>query len=171
MTAANTKSDSEVVISRTFNAPREFVFAAWSDPAHFVHWWGPFPTTNPECEIDFRAGGAFRWVMRSPDGVDYPLTGVYREIIKPERIVYTQSLNDNPPAWRDKLNALRHAPAGSLVPDGTVTVTFEDVQSKTLLTITSGFDSALTAQAFRDMQMVQGWGMSLDRLEHVVAPR
>ena len=169
MTAATVKTDCEVVISRTFNAPRALVFEAWSDPAHFVHWWGPFPTTNPVCEIDFRPDGAFRWVMRSPDGVDYPLTGVYREIVKPERIVYTQSLKENPPAWHDKLNELRHASAGSLVPDTRVTVTFEEVQGKTLLTITSLFDSALTAQAFRDMQMVQGWDMSLNRLERVVA--
>ena len=64
---------------------------------------------------------------------------------------------------------IRHVPAGTHVSDALVTVTFEDVQGKTLLTITSCFDSALTAQAFRDMQMVQGWGMSLNRLERVVA--
>ena len=65
MTAASGKSECEIIISRTFNAPRELVFKAWTDPTLFVHWWGPFPTTNPVCEIDLRPGGAFRWVMRS----------------------------------------------------------------------------------------------------------
>jgi uncharacterized protein YndB with AHSA1/START domain len=162
-------SDRELVISRTFSAPRELVFDAWADPKHFVNWWGPFPGTNPACEMDLRPGGAFRWVMRAPDGVDYPLTGVYREIVRPERIVYTHSLRENPPAWHEKLNELRGAPRESLVPDGLVTVTFEDEHGKTRLTITTLFDSAATASAFRGMQMEQGWGMSLDRLARVVA--
>jgi uncharacterized protein YndB with AHSA1/START domain len=162
-------SNREIVIARTFNAPRELVWEAWTDPKHFVHWWGPFPTVNPTCEMDLRPGGAFKWVMLSPDGTQYPVTGVYKEIVKPERIVYTNSLADNPPAWHDMLNELRKAPKGSLVPDGIVTVTFEDSAGKTQLTITTLFDSAATAEAFRGMQMVQGWGMSLDRLERVVA--
>jgi uncharacterized protein YndB with AHSA1/START domain len=166
---AGGQSDREVVISRLFNAPRELVFEAWTDPKHFVNWWGPFPTVNPVCEMDLRPGGAFRWVMLSLDGVQYPLTGVYQEIVKPERIVYTHSLRDNPPAWHDKLNELRGTPKGSLVPDGLVTVIFAEENGKTRLTITTLFDSATTASAFRGMQMEQGWGMSLDRLERVLA--
>ena len=118
MTAANPKPEHEVVISRLINAPRELVFDAWTDPKHFVHWWGPFPTTNPVCEMDLRPGGAFRWVMRAPDGVEYPLTGVHREIVRPERIVYTHSLLDHPAAWHDRLNDLRGAPKGVVCPTG-----------------------------------------------------
>jgi len=167
MTAHET-SERTIVITRTFNAPRELVFEAWTDPKHFVHWWGPFPTTNPACEMDLRPGGAFRWVMRAPDGIDYPLTGVFREIVKPERIVYVQNLKDNPPSWHEKLNELRGAPPGSLVPDALVTVTFEENQGRTRLSISTLFESAPTARAFRGMQMEQGWAMSLDRLERVV---
>ena len=130
MTAADAAPDLEIVIARTFDAPRELVFEAWTDPRHFVHWWGPFPGTNPACEMDVRPGGAFRWVMRAPDGADYPLTGVYREIVRPERIVYVQSLKDNPPAWHDTLNDLRRAPRGSQVPDSVVTVTFEEERER-----------------------------------------
>ena len=144
--------------------------AVFLDPLiHFAHWWGPFPTVNPVCEIDLRPGGAFRWVMLAPDGAQYPLTGVYQEIVKPERIVYRHSLAENPPAWHDKLNELRKAPRGSMVPDGVVTVTFTEEHGKTQLTISTLFDSAATAAAFRGMQMEQGWGMSLDRLERVVS--
>ncbi|HEV8409590.1 MAG TPA: SRPBCC domain-containing protein [Gemmatimonadaceae bacterium] len=167
-TNASNHSDREIVITRTFNAPRALVWDAWTDPKMFVHWWGPFPTVNPECEMDLRPGGAFRWVMMSPDGQRYPVTGIYKEIVKPERIVYTNNLADNPPAWHDQLNALRGAPKGSIVPDGIVTVIFADENGKTRLTITTLFDSAATAEAFRGMQMVQGWGMSLDRLGRVV---
>lgn len=159
----------EIVIARTFDAPRELVWEAWTNPEHFVHWWGPFPTVNPVCEMDLRPGGKFRWVMLSPEGMQFPLTGVYSEIVKPERIVYTQSLAGNPPAWHDKLNELRGAPKGTLVPDAVVTVTFGEAAGKTQLTITTLFDSSFTAEAFRGMQMVQGWGMSLDRLARVAA--
>ncbi len=169
MSGTDQNAPREIVVTRTFNAPRELVWEAWTDPKHFVRWWGPFPTVNPACEMDLRPGGAFKWVMLSPDGMQYPLTGVYTEIVKPDRISYTQNLASNPPAWHDKLNELRSAPKGSLVPDAAVTVTFEDVAGKTQLTITTLFDSAATAEAFRGMQMVQGWGMSLDRLERVVA--
>lgn len=169
MTPTAGTSDREIIVSRVFNAPRELVFDAWTDPKHFVNWWGPFPTVNPVCEMDVRPGGAFRWVMLSPDGTQYPLTGIFQEIVRPERIVYTPSLKDNPPAWHDKLNELRKAPKGSLVPDGLVTVTFVDEGGRTKLTITTLFDSAITAQAFRGMQMEQGWAMSLDRLAAEVA--
>ena len=166
--SASNQNDREIVITRTFNAPRSLVWEAWTNPKLFVNWWGPFPTVNPVCEMDLRPGGAFRWVMMSPDGQQYPVTGVYKEIVKPERIVYTNNLADNPPAWHDQLNTLRGAPKGSMVPDGVVTVTFAEIAGKTQLTITTRFDSAATAEAFRGMQMVQGWGMSLDRLDRVV---
>jgi uncharacterized protein YndB with AHSA1/START domain len=163
------QSDREIIITRIFSAPRALVWNAWTDPKMFVNWWGPFPTVNPVCEMDLRPGGAFRWVMMSPEGQQYPVTGVYKEIVKPERIVYTNNLADNPREWHDQLNALRGAPKGSVVPDGVVTVLFAEENGKTRLTITTVFDSPATADAFRGMQMVQGWGMSLDRLERVVS--
>jgi uncharacterized protein YndB with AHSA1/START domain len=169
MTPAAAASDREIVVTRVFSAPRELVFEAWTDPKHLVHWWGPFPTVNPTCEMDLRAGGAFRWVMVSPDGVQYPMSGVFKEIVRPERIVYVPDTSENPPEWHEMLNKLRGAPNGSRVPAGLVTVTFADEGGSTRLTITSLFDSAATAEAFRGMQMVQGWGMSLDRLATEVA--
>src|ERR1700688_4411146 len=82
-------ADREVVFTRVFDAPRGLVFKVWTDPKHVAQWWGPHGFTNPVCELDARPGGAIRIHMRGPDGTIYPMTGVYREIVEPERLVFT----------------------------------------------------------------------------------
>ena len=81
----------EVVITRVFDAPRALVWQAWTEPTHLARWWGPKEFTNPVCEVDLRPGGALRIVMRGPDGVEYPMGGVFHEIAEPERLVYSSS--------------------------------------------------------------------------------
>src|SRR5579864_4389397 len=76
-------------MTRVFDAPRKVVFAAWTDPKQMAQWWGPTGFTTPVCELDVRPGGAIRIDMRAPDGTIYPMTGVYKEIVPPERIVFT----------------------------------------------------------------------------------
>ena len=80
--------DREISITRIFNAPREMVYEVWTDPKHVAVWWGPKVFTNPVCEMDVRPGGKFRIVMRAPDGAKYPYTGIYLEVVPPERLVY-----------------------------------------------------------------------------------
>jgi uncharacterized protein YndB with AHSA1/START domain len=82
------------LMTRELNAPREAVFKAWTDPAHLARWWGPKGFTNPVCELDVRPGGAIYVVMRAPDGTDYPMGGEYREIVPPERLVFTSGALD-----------------------------------------------------------------------------
>ncbi|HEY3760971.1 MAG TPA: SRPBCC domain-containing protein [Verrucomicrobiae bacterium] len=77
----------EFVITREFDAPRELVFKAWTDPKQLAEWWGPKGFTNPVCEWDVRPGGKIYDVMRAPNGDDYPMGGVFREIKPPERLV------------------------------------------------------------------------------------
>jgi uncharacterized protein YndB with AHSA1/START domain len=93
MTALNssttTASDRELVLQRIFHAPRETVFAVWTRAEHVVNWFGPSGFTAPFCELDFRAGGQYRICMRSPEGEDHWVWGEYREIVEPERIVFT----------------------------------------------------------------------------------
>lgn len=84
----------EIVITRTFNAPREVVFAAWTDPQHLARWWGPRGFTCPRCELDARPGGLIRIDMRAPNGTIYPMSGVYLEILRPERLTYTAGAMD-----------------------------------------------------------------------------
>jgi uncharacterized protein YndB with AHSA1/START domain len=84
-------SGREMIISRTFDAPREMVFEAWTNANHLVHWWGPngFTLTTKSAEI--KAGGEWRFTMHGPDGRNYPNRIVFHEIVKPERLVYAHS--------------------------------------------------------------------------------
>jgi uncharacterized protein YndB with AHSA1/START domain len=81
-------SDREIVVTRVFDAPRELVFEAWTDPEQVVQWWGPFGFTTTIHEMDVRAGGVWRFVMHGPDGTDYDNHVVFDEVVKPERLVY-----------------------------------------------------------------------------------
>lgn len=81
--------DREIVTSRVFDAPREVVWDAFTDPAQVVQWWGPRGFTTTIHEMDVRPGGRWRHTMHGPDGTDYPNASVFQEIGKPERIVYS----------------------------------------------------------------------------------
>jgi len=85
-----------LVIKRTFDAPRDLVWKAWSDPEHAKNWWGPHGFTLPFVEMDQRPGGKWRAQMRGPDGKDLWQHGVYREIVPPEKTVYTFIWDSNP---------------------------------------------------------------------------
>jgi uncharacterized protein YndB with AHSA1/START domain len=87
-------TDNELVINRTFNAPRELVWKAWTEPERLIRWWGPKGFTAPSCTLDLRVGGTYLYCMRSLEGQDYWNTGVYREIVVPERIVCSDSFAD-----------------------------------------------------------------------------
>ena len=83
-----TTRDREIVLSRVFDAPRELVFDAWTDPVHIAEWWGPNGFTTTLHEMDVRVGGRWRFVMHGPDGIDYPNEVIYTEVLRPERLVY-----------------------------------------------------------------------------------
>ncbi|HYP15319.1 MAG TPA: SRPBCC domain-containing protein, partial [Bryobacteraceae bacterium] len=89
-------SDREVVLTRVFEAPREMVFDAFSKPELLKRWFGPRGWTLVECDVDLRVGGSFRFVLRSPDGKDMGMRGLYREIAAPERSVHMESFDDFP---------------------------------------------------------------------------
>lgn len=97
-TEASPTADREIVLTRDFDAPRELVFRAWTDPQHLPQWWGPDGFTTTVHEIDVRPGGVWRYTMHGPDGTDYPNRVVYREISAPERLVYDHGddVDDDP---------------------------------------------------------------------------
>jgi uncharacterized protein YndB with AHSA1/START domain len=145
-----TVKEKELVLKRVFNAPRERVWKAWTDPRQLAQWWGPAGFTNPVCEADVRPGGAIRIDMRGPDGTVYPMTGVYREVVAPERLVFTASALDE--KGRPLFEVLN-------------TVNFAKQGGKTLLTVraqvvnkTAGADAYLEG-------MEAGWSQSLVRLD------
>ena len=81
-------ADREIVITRTFDAPRELAWQAMTDPRHVVLWWGPRGFTTTIQEMDVRPGGVWTHVMHGPDGTDYPNHSVFQEVVYPERIVF-----------------------------------------------------------------------------------
>ena len=83
-----TPTDREILLTRTFDAPRETVFEAWTKAEHVRHWWDPSGFPLSVCEIDLRPNGVFRWV-NSAHGAEHTFTGIYREIAAPERLVFT----------------------------------------------------------------------------------
>jgi uncharacterized protein YndB with AHSA1/START domain len=86
--AGENTADREIVFSRVFDAPRELVWQAFTDPAQVVQWWGPKGFTTTIEKMDVRPGGTWNHVMHGPDGTDYPNRSVFREVVRPERIVY-----------------------------------------------------------------------------------
>jgi uncharacterized protein YndB with AHSA1/START domain len=148
-------AENQVVYTRVFAAPRDLVFEAWTRPEHVRRWWGQRRFTVTVCEIDLRAGGAYRFVHRGPDGNDYPFKGVYREIVPPERLVYTQIFDVPGPSDHELL----------------VTATFDERDGRTLLTGRLLFDSVEDRVAAMETGMAQGMAETLDRLEEHLAAR
>ena len=91
-----TPTDREIVLTRVFNAPRRLVFDAFTKPELLKRWFGPRGWSLVVCEVDLRVGGTFRFVLRSPDGKEMGIRGVYREIVAPERSVHLESYDDYP---------------------------------------------------------------------------
>jgi uncharacterized protein YndB with AHSA1/START domain len=132
MNAAPNATDREVLITRVFDAPRELVYAAWTDPEHLQRWYAPRGCTIQFAAIDLRPGGTFHSCIRTPDGHDCWCKGVYREIVAPERIVFTMAIAD------EHGNLVGPIEAG-MDPDWpretTVTVTFAEQGAQTKLTL------------------------------------
>ncbi len=154
---SQTRNEKELRIIRVFDAPRERVWKAWTDPERVKSWWGPRSFTAPFAKIDLRVGGKYLYCMRSPDGKDYWSTGVYREIVPMQRIVATDSFADEK---GNVVPATHYGMSPDLSLEFVVTVTFEEYQGKTRLTLThKGFSSG------RDSEMAsQGWNESFDKL-------
>jgi uncharacterized protein YndB with AHSA1/START domain len=143
--AAATPARRELVITRVFDAPPPLVFKAWTEPQRLVRWWGPQGFTTPSCEMDVRPGGAFRICMRSPEGTDHWLRGVYREIVEPQRLVFTW-------AWEDGEGNPGH--------ETLVTVGFAEQEGKTALTLHHAvFETVKARNAHHS-----GWTGCLDHL-------
>ncbi|MBA2425301.1 MAG: SRPBCC family protein [Actinobacteria bacterium] len=145
-----TPSDREIVMTRTFDAPRGLVWEALSKPEHMREWWGPRGFTMPVCEIDLRVGGAYRFVQKGPDGAEYGFRGEYREIVPPERIGWTFEFEGMP---------------GSISVD-TMTLTEED--GKTTITSTSVFDSVEQRDGMLQSGMETGAAETYDRLAELL---
>lgn len=147
---------ADIVITRIFDAPRELVWRAWTDPEHLKRWWGPKGFTAPVCQIDLRVGGKFLGCMRSPDGHEFWSTGTYREIVPFEKIVSSDSFADE---HGNVVPASHYGLEGEFPLELEVIVTLEDLGGKTKMTLRhighpEGIDKMADA----------GWNESLDKL-------
>jgi len=155
-------SDQELVITRVFDAPRDLVFKAGTEPQRLMRWWGPNGFTTPFCKVDLRPGGVFHYCMRSPEGQDYWGRGVYREIVEPERIVYLDSFADEEgtPVEPAHYGMSPGHPAETLV-----TVTFTEHGGTTKVTLHHAVPEAVLERS----GIQQGWTEMLDRLVNELA--
>jgi uncharacterized protein YndB with AHSA1/START domain len=136
-------TDRAIIATRIFDAPRELVFEAWTDPQHIAQWWGPNGFTNTIHSMDVRPGGEWDFIMHGPDGTDYKNRIIYREVVRPERLVYDHVSGP-----------LFHA-----------TVTFEEQGEKTKLTVEMLFESAdLRNKVAEEFGAVEGLNQTLGRL-------
>jgi uncharacterized protein YndB with AHSA1/START domain len=150
-------SEREFVVERVFDAPRELVWKAWTEPEHLAQWWGPKGWTLPVCKMDFRPGGVWHYCMRGPAGEESWGKATYREIVEPERIVYLDTFADE---------------TGNPVegmPEMLITMTFEEHNGKTRLKARTQFASAADLESVLAMGMVEGLTETWDRLEAYLA--
>jgi uncharacterized protein YndB with AHSA1/START domain len=140
----------ELLLTRIFDAPRELVFKAWTEPERVARWWGPHGFTNPVCELDVRPGGAMLIQMRGEDGSLYPSKGIYHEVVAPERLVFTTY------AFEDE--------AGNPQLEVLHTITLVDLGDKTKLTLQARVVKSTPEIVEMLAGMEVGWQEGLDRL-------
>jgi uncharacterized protein YndB with AHSA1/START domain len=143
----------DVTLTRVLDAPRDLVWAAWTDPVRMAQWWGPHHFTNPVCEIDARAGGRFLVHMKAPDGTVYPMTGTFTEVVKPERLSFK--------SFAEALDGTKYL-------ESDTTVTLEQDGARTRLTVKASARGLHPAAPQMLGGMEAGWTQSLERLQALV---
>src|SRR5437870_3217209 len=144
-----TPTDREIVMTRVFVAPRRLVFEAFSKPELLKRWFGPRGWSLVVCEVDFKVGGGFRFVLRGPDGRQMGMRGVYREIAPPERSVHMESFDDYPG-------------------ESQVTAVFVEQGGKTTMTATVLYASKEVRDAVIKSGMENGAAETYDRLAELL---
>jgi uncharacterized protein YndB with AHSA1/START domain len=152
-TSITTPTDREIRIERVFEAPRDRVFAVYTDPELIPEWWGPQGTTAVVDRMDVRPGGSWRFVFLEPDGSETGFRGTYREVTPPERIVQTFEWEGMP---------------GHVSVE---TATFEDLGDRTRVTTTSIFHTPEERDGMLASGMERGLNETYARLDEVLARR
>lgn len=154
-TSAISPHEHDLVLTRLIDAPREKLFRAWTEPKLVTQWFAPRPWTTPRAEMDVRPGGASLIVMRSPEGEEFPNHGVFLEVVRNEKLVFTDAYTS---AW-----------VPSPKPFMTAIVTFEDEGGKTRYTARARHWTAEDKAAHEKMGFHEGWGICADQLAALVA--
>lgn len=154
MTAENARH--ELTLTRVIDAPREKIFRCWTEADLVKQWFAPLPWTTPVAELDVRPGGASLIVMRGPDGNEFPNRGVYLDVVRNERIVFTDAFTE---AW-----------VPSAKPFMVGTIQLDDLgDGKTRYTATVGHWTAADREQHEQMGFHVGWGICTDQLAALAA--
>jgi uncharacterized protein YndB with AHSA1/START domain/ketosteroid isomerase-like protein len=152
-------AENEIIITRCFAAPRALVWQVWTQPEHIARWWGPRGFNTTVTAMDFREGGKWRYVMHGPDGAEYPVHGVFREIVPLERIVTSDEFDEG---WQP--------PQRIDLPHGiVVTALFEDEGDRTRLTLRIVHATVEGKKKHEAMGVVGGWQSSFDCMDDYLA--
>jgi uncharacterized protein YndB with AHSA1/START domain len=143
-----------VTLTRVFDAPRELVWRAWTEPKHLAQWFGPRGFTSSVPELDVRVGGALRIVMHGPDGNDYPMEGVFRAVVAPERLVFSNIAVDKD---------------GNHLLEGETTVILEAQGAKMKLILHTYAKGLVPIAPQMLAGMEAGWSQSLDKMSDLMA--
>ena len=152
-----------MVVTRVFDAPRELVWKAWTDPKYVMQWWGPRGFTAPVCKMDFRVGGKFLYCMRSPDGQEFWNGGEYHEIVVHEKIVSSMYFADSE---GNKVQPAHYGMEHEAIQDAHDVTLFEDLgDGRTKLTFTG---NETMEEATKSGQL-EGMNQILDKAASVIA--
>ena len=151
-----------MVITRVFDAPRELVWKAWTDPHYVMQWWGPKGFTAPVCQMDFRVGGRSLYCMRSPDGQEFWNAVEYHEIVPHEKIVSSLYFADSE---GNKVDPAQYGIEHEAIEDACDVTLFEDLgNGQTKLT----FIGNETRENAEKSGQAEGWNQILEKLNAVV---
>ena len=162
MTNSTVNEMERMVVTRVFDAPRELVWKAWTDPKYVMQWWGPKGFTAPFCEMDFRVGGKFLYCMRAPDGQEFWNGGEYHEIVPHEKIVSSMYFSDSK---GNRVESAHYGIEHEAIEDAHDVILFEDLgNGQTKLT----FIGNETMQNAIESGQMEGTKQILDKLAAVV---
>lgn len=151
--AVNQFGEGTVEFVRVFDAPRALVWQAWTDLKMMAQWFGPRAFSSRIPELDVRVGGSLRIVMHGPDGNDYPMKGTFREVVAPERLVFSNIAIDD---------------EGKYLLEGLTTVTFAEQGGKTTMTLHTHAVGRVPIAKQMLAGMQAGWTQSIDKLEELL---
>jgi uncharacterized protein YndB with AHSA1/START domain len=146
-----TPSDREIVFTRVFDAARQRVFDAWTKPEHLMRWFGCHHSSLIRCDVDLRVGGTYRFVARMDDGSEHTVSGIYRDIAPPERLVFTQWFDDDPGT------------------EALVALQLDERNGRTTLMMTAIYRDAKDRNAMLDFGVARGTTEMFERLDSHLA--
>lgn len=153
--ATTSAEGRDLILTRLIDAPRDKVFRAWTDPALLSQWFAPLPWTTPRVEVDLRPGGSILFVMRGPDGTEFPNRGVYLEVVENEKLVSTDAFTQ---AWEP-----------SEKPFMTLVVTLEDQGGGTKYTARAQHWTVADREAHEKTGFHEGWATCAEQLAALAA--